>query len=255
VYQLPEEPQSIGGVLDDGFQLLKASFGKVLPISLVGAMFNTLPNLMAPDLDPADLSTLPPLLPWVVLLSIVVSLMIYSAVLARIDAVAHNTELRLGAALSVGLRRFFPLLGCFVLYSVAVLAGSLALLIPGIILGLSLVMGPYLVVTARMAPLEALKMSHRLVWGNWWRTALLFSVLTIFVIVAYLLFILLFGLVAAVMFDDAKDLGTVTSLVAGLVTAVISPLMYAFVLSVLHDLQLRKQGTDLDDRLHAIESD
>ena len=80
-------------------------------------------------------------------------------------------------AFAIALRRVLALLGCIVLWVLAFITGGVALVVPGIIFGVSLMFGPYLTLTDELGPVKAIKKSHQLVWGNWWHTVGIISVL------------------------------------------------------------------------------
>ena len=43
MYQLPAAPLSLGGILDDGFKLFKASWKQLLPIAVVASVLASVP--------------------------------------------------------------------------------------------------------------------------------------------------------------------------------------------------------------------
>lgn len=252
MYTPPEVPLSIGGVLDDGFSLLKASFAKVFPLALAGSLVSGAANLFFPLTDPAGMRALSAGPTLLVLAATLSSLVFFAAILAMIDATARQREMSFGDALAVGVSRFLPILACVTLFILAVAGGFLLLVIPGIIVSLSLGLAPYLVIVDRMGPIAALKKSHQLIWGNWWRTATIFSVVIFITLSAYFLI----GMLAGIGFFVAPGEGGLFSdLVVVVLNALISPVFYVFGMSVLRDLQLRRQGGDLDTRMSAITGD
>lgn len=252
MYTPPEVPLSIGGVLDDGFSLLKASFTKVFPLALVGSVISGTPNMFLPGDDPAALMEMSAVMSFFMLAASLVSLVFLGAIIAMIDAVSKNRKMSFAEAVGVGLRHFLPVLGCVILILLAVTAGFVALLIPGIILSLSLAMAPYLVVADGIGPIASLKKSHQLVWGNWWRTAAIFSVVIFITVSAYFLV----GMLAGIgLFVAPGEGGLFANLIVVVLNASLTPVFYTFGMSVLRDLQLRKHGDDLDNRVSAIASE
>ena len=53
---------------------------------------------------------------------------------------------------------------------------------------------------------------------------------------------------------DGSNLNFIAFVLIPLITAVVSPLGYAFTMSILNDLKLRKEGADLDARMGEIEN-
>jgi uncharacterized BrkB/YihY/UPF0761 family membrane protein len=103
---------------------------------------------------------------------------------------------------------------------------------------------------------ESLKYSHNLIWGNWWRTAIIFTVPIVIIFGLYMLLGIVLSLVMATMaassgsFNPA-DLSQFSwfILAEAIINAIIYPLFYAMAVVVYHDLKLRKSGGDLEARL------
>jgi hypothetical protein len=255
MYQRPETPLSIGGVLDDGFRLLKSTFGKIFLLALIAAFVGQIPNYIIGGSPKEQLEAVTgAALPWLGI-SMLISVVLTGAIITRVHAIANGDDLSMGGAVAVGLERFFPMLGCLILYVLAVMAGIIALVIPGLILSLSLLLAPYLVVTDRLGPIAAIKQSHKLVWGNWWRTAAILTVIVFVIFAAYFLMGLLATLQLLFGTDGAEaDITFVAYILVPVMSAVISPLVYAFTMSILNDLKLRREGADLDARMGEIEN-
>jgi hypothetical protein len=255
MYQRPDAPLSIGGVLDDGFRLLKNSFGKLFLLAFISAYIGQLPNYFIGETSPEQITTIPVMALLLLAVSMVFSVALTGALIARVLAVVNGDDLSLGGAVAVGFERFFPMLGCLILYLLAVMGGMIALVIPGLILSLSLVFAPYLVITDRLGPVAAIKQSHNLVWGSWWRTAAIFTVIIFIIFAVYFLLGSLAALQVAFGVDaDGSNLNFIAFVLVPLITAVVSPLGYAFTMSILNDLKLRKEGADLDVRMGEIEN-
>lgn len=256
-------PQSIGKVLDNMFRLYGATFWKVIWISAGAALIANLPSLLMPPMptdDPeATMAAMRQFL-WILPLSMLATLYSYAAILHRMHAVATGANTDLGAALRMGLIKLFPLLVASILYFLALAVGLVLLVVPGILLGLSLYFYLPLIVVDNKGILAGLKSSHRLVWGNWWRTATVVAV-PMFIIMA---FYGILGLVAGITgvgiavgggggeAEVQRSLETYTQileLAATLFSAFIGPLFAALLLVQRHDLELRREGSDLEARL------
>jgi len=249
MYQPATSPQSIGGVLDDGFKLFRASLPRVIVLAFVGTLAGQLPNMLVTD--PQSISAVSTTLLLAVLASLLLSLGFYGAVVGRMNGEAQQQPLSAGDALALGLRRLLPLVAVTVLYMVIMMLGFLLLIIPGIIFGLSLMFSFYVVLLEGKGPLAGLAESHRLVWGNWWRTLVIISVATVIVMAAYLLVVFVVGAVFALgdTVDFVESLQTVEIIVTPLLGAVAGPLFYALSLAAYYDLKLRRSGADLEARL------
>lgn len=250
MYSLPTRPETIGKVLDHSFKLFKYSFMTVIVLSLIGATILSLPNLLVPDLGSQDPTIAMQALSQYFQLFIpflFVGMCLYNAILYRIDATVDNPGTGVGAAMKVGVKKLIPVIVAIILYMIAVMLGMILLIVPGIILMLSLFFYQPLIVLDNEGIIGSLKKSHRLVWGNWWRTAAVFVVPTIIVMVIYIAL----GFVAGAVGDFSK-LTTGTGwvvVVQALISAVTTPLFYSVILVQLNDLKLRKEGGDLEARI------
>lgn len=253
MYQRPTAPLSIGGVLDDGFRLLKACFGNVIGLAIIASIVGNLPNFMSLGMTPEEAAATMGRFWWLVLLSFPLSVILFGAILARICAVADNQDMTFGGALGVGTRRSLALFGWMLAYGASIMVGSLMLLIPGIIFAVTLAFAPYLIVAEGQGVVEATRNSHRLVWGNWWRTAALMTII-VFIFVAVYALIAVLSAVGVVAEGGDADPGLVVYVFIVLANALITPVMYAMWLSIFNDLRLRRDGADLEQRLGDIEA-
>jgi hypothetical protein len=123
--------------------------------------------------------------------------------------------------------------------------------IPGVILMLSLAFYQMLIVVDGNRTFASLRASHRLVWGNWWRTATVFLVPAVLYLVIYVVLALVLGMV--IPFTDGEGGRTTLEFAINVMTIGVGtfsmPLFYSVALAQLNDLKLRKQGLDLEARI------
>lgn len=254
MFSLPREPQSIGKVLDTAFRLLRSAYSRALPLSLLYAVLLQLPSLIAPDMGsaggaagPAPIS--PALLP-VVLVAIVLGIAFYAAMTYSMDRVAHGEPVGFGEAVGKGMRKLLPVIGLAILYMLAVGVGMVLLIIPGIILMLNLALGFGLLVLEDRGPIDALRHSNTLVWGNWWRTLAELAIIgLLYMIPMILVMVVVGGVVGATGAFQSGAGAFAINLANVVVVALLTPLMMAGYLAVLYDRRLRKEGGDLEARL------
>lgn len=259
----PTQPQSIGGVLDTSFQLYKASVGAVWPICVLLVLGSSPPSIymltqgvLTPDPnDPfAALAvfTKPGYL-LSTLLSMVLTMWTLGAVYLKEQAIAVGEPLGIGQALGTSLGRTAVLFVMVILYILAIVIGSILLIVPGVILTVSLMLAWNLALFELKGPIGALAGSHRLVWGNWWRTTTIITVGFVIVMVLYFAIAALVGVVMALVgpgLEDPGFMGTIAGLIIGLVANLLMlPYMVALMLAVYWDLKLRKEGSDLAARV------
>lgn len=267
----PSQPQGVGGVLDTAFQLYKASLAVVWPISLLLAIVGMPPTLYwmfsgrpLPDPDSIGASVglnlgfdaADPIGSLVGVISGVLTLWVLSALYLKQRALGVDQQLGVGDALNMALRRLAPLVGASILFVLAVVAGLLLLLVPGLILAVSLMMYMALLLFEDKGAVDSLTASHRLVWGNWWRSS---AILTVALILVVVIFVAL-GVVAVIVAPFA-GLAMADIVMVGLISELIfnaafnlflMPFFTAVMIALYWDLKLRKEGGDLAARVNAL---
>lgn len=258
----PTQPQTIGGVLDTAFQLYKASITSVLPLCLLLALAGSAPSIYmlvsGVGSDPfAALAAMSDPLYWLTyVLSLVATLWLMAALYLKEHAVAVGEEMALGAALQSALRFILPMILMTICFVLAVGIGTVLLIIPGLILLVSLMLATNLIVFEHKGPIAALTGSHRLVWGNWWRTAAIVTVGFFVLFVIYMAAGLIIGILAPaiVMGADSPMLFATLSGVAVvvLINLLVTPFYIGLLIAIYWDLKLRKEGGDLASRVGAL---
>jgi len=276
MYQPPTSPQSIGGVLDSGFKLFGACFTQVFLFALVLALLSVPFALAAPLVAGREITpVLGTGIGVAVLAVIAIAAIVASAMIARIDGVARGAPLSVAAALGVGARRFIIVILAGFLMSLTVaaipllvacaawLAGTplltamrvfVLLCVPFSIIMIWLAFAPYLAITDRLGPIKSLIYSRAITRGHWWRTAALITILAIIVIVLYVVLVLVLGIFVALNPPSAENPAPpwyFQVVVGPIMEAVIAPLSYSLLMSILYDLKLRHEGGDLAARIAA----
>ncbi|MDX2507767.1 MAG: hypothetical protein QNL62_25280 [Gammaproteobacteria bacterium] len=266
-FQLLTTPSSIGRVLDSGFKLFTSSFKSVFGLVVLSAIVSVIMQyamvvVMVPDqaFTTVELSQeyFAKAVPILIVLGIVfwvISIAIYNMVLARVGQFAVNDGGDLTDAIILGLKKLWPVFLAMVLYMVAIMLGFVLLVIPGLILLLTLLFFQVLIVNEDAGVVESLKTSHRLVWGNYWRTA---TVITIPIFIIYALVIvvaLVSGVMMAVESPEAVSEPALemsfgfTEVIGAALPAFLMSLLYSMYIVQVNDLKLRKSGDDLQQRL------
>jgi len=281
MFQLPVTPQSIGQTLDHGFRLYFVGFRQAAPLALLAGLTVFVPGVAfwiltgggepTPELAPVLLLAGGPVLIAVIVLYYV----FYLAVLARLGAFARGEALAAGAAVRRGFRKFLPVFAGSILYGIAVAlwpllfivpaamlgldppliaVGSLLVFVPSIILGVSLAFFSLRILFEHDGIVASLTNSHRLVWGDWWRTVVVVSVVMIVYMVIYVAVGLLAGVFDSLLTSARFGYG-VFSLLGDLVATVVTfPMLSAVFIVLYHDLLLRKGGADLEERVGELTS-
>lgn len=267
-YQALTQPSSIGRVLDSGFRLFVASLKPVMLLLVVTAVINVIMQYaMYQTMLPAQpfateeemaqhMAAMMPQILGTSLIMWLVSLILYNAILFRIGAVASGDSGDLYDALITGIRKVIPVFIAAILYSLAISAGFVLLVIPGLILMVTLLFFQVLIVIDDEGIIASLKRSHQLVWGNYWRTTAVilipfFIIYALIMVVAFIAgFLGLFGTDEMMHGQMQTTFGMFDVIMAG-VSVLMVPLLDSIFIAQVNDLKLRKTGSDLEQRMSA----
>lgn len=287
MFTLSDSPQGIGRILDNGFRLMIAGIGmaallllmmiivEAILFTAMGASFFT--KLAALQKGQIPASGLGLFIVFMLLLGIV-SMLFNNAMMAKYGAVAYGNSMSLGQAIATGVRKILPVLGYGILYALIMAISALPLvllmallkphgllaflvivvgIIPPLIFSLSLIFGNYLIILDNTGVIDSIKRSHNLVWGNWWRTALYFTIIIIIMLAIMFAVELTFGLIIGLTshLDAQKGLSSfnvIVQILNQLVSMIFMPVMISLFIPYFHDLKLRKEGGDLAARVKAI---
>jgi hypothetical protein len=145
-----------------------------------------------------------------------------------------------------------------ILFGIALTIGLILLIIPCLILMVSLALCFNIALLEDKGPVDSLTESHRLVWGNWWRTAAILTVGFIIIFVIYLIAGMIIGVITPlVVLGGGTDNVLLISLVSGLLVGVlmsllVTPFYISLAIAIYWDLKLRKDGGDLAARVGAL---
>src|SRR6266702_5151748 len=263
----PARPLSVGEVLDLVFQIFKATLVKGLPYGICAVVAQQLPNVYALASGVTvrqALSAGQPIGLVLFTVGVLLALVAWSALLLQQRAIIEQRPTSIKSELGEALRRLPSFFVATLLFLVVVGSGAAVIMvvpsqyrtgvrIPVEILSLYLAVllsctWPA-VLFAGQGPLGALRQSARLVWGNWWRIAVgsvgggaVVSVVSV----------LLGALIAAIVSSLGAGILVMTSVfteVANVLGAVTAPFVGALLLAVFADLRVRKEGTDLKQRI------
>lgn len=260
-------PLGVGEILDAGFKIYKARFKTlslcvlvpVVPLAVLNVLLTASLTDNAFDPDPAapvgmDGAAMAGLL-ISVLLSALMALLAVAACTRAVAGAYSGEEVTWQASLRAALGKLAPLLGALIFTVVAVLLGSLLLLLPGLFVLVRLAVVVPALIVEDLGPLGAVDRSWKLVSGRWWAT---FGAGAIVVILVSIIGAILQGLLLAPMLGgaDSELVGGVLSGLGEIVANVFTLPLQAAVITVLYfDLRVRKEGLDLHMLAEQIGSD
>ena len=264
----PSQPQSIGGVLDTAFQLYKASLVKMIPMMLLTIvaispvyiyyiyLFTQVRGNPNPALALAAMG--PGLGYWIAtFITLLAGQLMVAASAVKMNAIGAGSDASVAQALRTALPRLPSLVIAAVLYPIVVVLSFFLLVVPFFILSVSLLLFVATCVFDGKGPISSLTASHRLVWGNWWRTAAILTVGFFLLLVLYFAVTLAVGVLAPLGFGAGPENALVVAVAFGgisflLLYLFVMPFYYALMLVIYWDLKLRKDGGDLAARVGAL---
>ena len=254
MYTKPMSPQPIGGVLDSGFALYRHTLMGTFVFAFLSAFAAIPMRRIDPPVpgEPIDI----PMLVLVSAVTLVLSMLLWTPIIAKIHAVQQGRRLSAGEALAVGIRRLPVVIPVALLLGLMLGIGFALLVIPGIYLTVLFLFAPVAAVADSKGVLASFKYSFELVRRRWWRTAVMLTVIGVVALVAYLLV----GAVIAVFIaiggnaDPNAVPWQIELIVAPAVAGVLTPLFYALLMAVYADAKLRYEGADIAERIAASEA-
>lgn len=258
----PSEPLAIGGVLDRGIGLYRATFTQTIKLAALAAIpyviATAIMGYAGSSIVPGqelDAIEGPTTLLLIALPFVYLGLFFLSgAVGHRLVALARSEPVSTSADMLFGLKVMFPLTVVAVLYVILLSLGLLLLVIPGFIImvTMSLFLAVPIMEQDRSA-WSSLWRSHALVWrGNYWRTATVIAVMSIIGLVVSVGLYLVIGAVsfAQASTEEVNLFYVGADALANLaLTALIMPFSLSMMLMLYNDIVLRKEGTDLEEQL------
>ena len=244
--ELPtNQPQQIATILDDGIKLFLYSFPKVLPLVLADAFLSAMLHLIVPELNSPEPEVLiAAMTDSVVYLFFyaVAMLILQTAIFYRIGMIFTQSDTGNVPALLQGVKKLLPIVLATWLYTFLFGAGLL-ILIPGILFAVSLRFFTPLILFDNATVLESLLHSHKLVWGNWWHTAmvLLIPLMMIFSMA------LLSSIIVEIVLSSSTALATeqinlVIQISYKIVDKLLNPLFYAMIVVQFYELKRLTQS-------------
>jgi hypothetical protein len=278
----PARPLSVGEVLDLAFRMFGATLVKCLPYSFAAVIIGQLPNLrdllhgqnallMQPDAQMRRLHD-----PSWLFMELVAGcgiVLLYSAVILRAYALVTGHPVASGVELTSSLRRFpgmlliwilvvLAMVACLAPAALFLLAGSgfagtamavvagVVLLIPASWLALRWSCSGTVYLLTDRGAVASMAHSWHLTEGSFWRLSLIYTVGIVVIVVLSGITGMLSGMLAAIFArgDIVFMMGVITA-VAVLLGAISTPFYVALALAVLGDLSVRKEGSDLAERI------
>jgi hypothetical protein len=304
VYTRPNAPRSIGGVLDDGLKLWLDSLSKTWPLALLAQLVYAIPLVML-RVQLKDLPIVPssnvfsaanaantqlflalvksPMLALAYLLTLLLVVACYTAIVIRIEGVSTNSASSTRASLAAGFRLLprvllqllvFILSAIVITVALGILAGivgaiaaagmggakspvlpiisvTMMFLFVFFLLG-RLFLSYFALVVDDAGAMASIKLSWTLTRGCWWRCSAILFVLIIIGVVFAIVVAFANGLILVSLGATSVAATVLEQVVSVVANAFLGSLYPAVLIAIFHDLKLRKQGVDLVGRVNAL---
>jgi hypothetical protein len=237
----PARPQSAGAVLDSAFHILAASWLRTLPYGILISLVGQLPNIYGLIARrPAAGGPLAAQRLVLAFISVALIVALWAALLLRQRAIAQGEPRSMLDDFTELTARLPALMGLLILTWLAIVAGSICLLLPGVYLLIALSVAQCAVLFERLDPLAAMKRSLQLVRGHWWRTLGIFVVAVLIVFVFDILGVVVVTiLVRFVRGADVALLSAAARMIIIVLGTLTTPFIAATTLCIYGELQLR----------------
>jgi hypothetical protein len=283
VYVRSTAPRSIGGIVDDGIKLYTSAFAKSWPLALLAQVLLAGPSLILRyQMSGLQISAANPQAVLAIFksptvwLSYIVMMIVfvgsYNALIVLLDGVAAAKAESFGRSLAVGFRLLprtillyvvmwlaLTVVGIVGVIVVTVLSRVLGFVAGVVLCGLliyvfgRLFLSNVALVVEDAGVFKSLATSWALIKNHWWRTATIYTLALIIVMVFYLVIgfvnTALVGVTMQASFGSATILSQLVTMAGG---TVLMSLVPAVLLAMYYDLKLRKEGTDLAGRVDAL---
>jgi uncharacterized membrane protein len=236
----------IGNVFSRAWSVFSSNF---LIFALVTVVAN-LPSLLMPRRAPAEIAANPfqnlGISLVLFLLLVVLGALSQAVLLYSAFEVMRGRPIKLGESISIGLRRFFPIVGLAIVVAVLAMLGSLLFIVPGVILYLMWFVATPVCVVEQLGPFASMGRSRALTKGHRWK---IFGMLLLLLIPALIIGAILgaFAVMSGGLLSLANAMATTVGQIVSLIWNAIWTAFFAILTVVTyHDLRVAKEGINTD---------
>lgn len=253
-------PLDLGEILDGAFTLYRRHFATLFSTALLGflpmmaMMLLLFPMGMAAE-SGGDAASAVMIAGFVVLAPLLLgaTLLMWGALIRQVSQAYLGEEVSVRDGFTHAFRTILPLTGAGLLSLLAVAAGLLLCIVPGVLLMLMLFAGTPAVVLEGRGPVEALGRSRQLAEGAWGQIFLVFLVISVITYVPGMAlgFIVMFGMVAVQFLAEGSEAAMlavlgVSQVLNVLVGALTTPFTVLGLVLLYYDRRVRTEGLDLE---------
>jgi hypothetical protein len=244
---LPSTPQAPSQILSTGIGIGVNSFPRLFLFTTLAGFLGLIPILYT-ALRVGDVTMTPEVIsaardaPWylVELICVILGVLMQGILVTRLDNLVQRGTTDFRAEWQHALHVLLPLVAGSVVMICALIVGYVLLIIPGVILTVSLAFFQFCVVLDRQGPIQGLNRSHTLVWGNWWRTFLVFILMLLVIILIAVILLMPLALMLGVHYGVLTGRSMLVQGVLEMIgEAIFTPFVLAILYTQYHDLKIR----------------
>ena len=167
-----DRPRDAGAIISTAFSTWWSHLGIFVALAAIPVfpVFFLIDGLWGEQLSDPDTVKVAPMIVSAVVQALIVSPLVTAMHVLVVLGLSRGEHPSLGAAVRDGVRVLPFVIAAVVLYALAVMLGTLLLIIPGIFLGVALYFAAQTAVVEDKRGLDTLKRSRELVKDHWWRT-------------------------------------------------------------------------------------
>jgi hypothetical protein len=263
MYSPPTAPRSIGGIVDDAIRLYRASFTVWIFPSLLMAVVGFAVSLYmtshvagaaaSPAVRAQIMAIMRSPSTWLgYVLIVLFHLWLYCVIVSNVLTVANGGQAKAFGDMPAALRMLPSAFAAGILFFIALVAGTILLIIPGIYVWGRLQYWIVALMADRSGPVDALGTSWRLVKGHWWRSSTIFTVLFVIMIALFMVVGFVGGLLAVFLRSDLAVMMLVNQSISGVINIFAVPIVPVALVAIYQDLKLRAGGADLQARISSL---
>ena len=247
-------PLGFGELLDAGFRLWRNNFGKLfvigiaidLPLAVVTFLVDVSYVVDVEDgiLFVDEIDTYNSISVVLVLVSLFVTAITFSALFAVAVPGYIGEERTVGEALGDAFRRVLPFIGLAIMFYFMVLIGFFLLVIGAIFFGVSYALAPAVFWGEKETAYRSMARSWRLVGGRRWP---IFGLLFVGGLLVSVVSSLAGAIAIAALFVDSVTVFLlINTIITVLISAAVTPFIPCLITAIYYDARVRKEGFDIE---------
>lgn len=236
-------PKNLTTILEEGFLIARKKYFSAFLLSFLGVISVTLSVFFNTQLN------FSPSFSWILpVISLMVSQIFLGGLIFFLYSTHKNTSCDFKKAVMIGVKKLPALVMTLILYSLMVFIGTVAFIIPGLLLSILCLFAFILIYTDHYDPVLALVSSFKLSKDHIFSVSVIFLTLGLFVGLSNLLALML-GYLLSIYFSltPIQVMIAILSLLT-IINSLLVPITYSIMISLLQDIKTKIGSLNIDNR-------